>query len=166
MMDTEIRLATPGDIPTLVAIIKTSFTEVADRLGLPPDKDSKHASNITNAWIIGDMDKGVRYYIIEADGTPAGSVTVEHARPEVCYIGRLAVLPGYQGRGLGKKLLTFAIDEAAKTGADHASIGVISDEERLVRWYRRMGFTVNRRIRFKHFTFEVTLMRRELKEKS
>ncbi len=164
-MSTHIRRAESGDIPTLVTVIRSAFKSAADRLGLTLENSGHHASNITDQWVVEDMDEGVRYYIIEADGTPAGAVTVEHARPEVCYIGRLSVLPEYQGRGLGHELLTFAIGEAEKTGADYASLGVISDEKRLVEWYGRMGFRVNRQIKFEHFPFEVTLMRRELRQK-
>lgn len=162
MTDTKIRPAGPGDIPVLVAVIGTAFRAVADRLGLPPDKDSKHASNITDEWIVSDMDNGVRYFIAEVDGIPAGAVTVGHPRPDASFIGRLAVLPDYQGRGLGRKLFTYAIDRAAETGADHISVGVISEEKQLVEWYRRMGFRINRRISYKHFAFEVTLMRRDI----
>jgi ribosomal protein S18 acetylase RimI-like enzyme len=75
------------------------------------------------------------------------------------------VLPEYQGRGLGRELLAFAIGEAEETGADYASLGVISDEKQLVEWYDRMGFKLNRQIKFEHFPFEVTLMRRELRVK-
>jgi ribosomal protein S18 acetylase RimI-like enzyme len=164
-MNTTIRQAQAEDIPTLVAIIRTAFKKAADRLGLTAENSGHHASSITDTWVIEDMDEGVRYFIIEEGGVPAGAVTMEHARPEVCYIGRLSVLPDYQGRGLGHELLAFAIREAAKTAADHASIGVISDEKRLIEWYVRMGFTTNRQIKFEHFPFEVTLMRRELKEK-
>jgi ribosomal protein S18 acetylase RimI-like enzyme len=164
-MDTRIRQAQTDDIPTVVRIIGTAFKKAAERLRLTPENSGKHASNITDQWVIEDMDEGVSYFIIEADGTPAGAVTVEHARPEVCYIGRLSVLPDYQGKGLGHELLTFAIGEAAKTGADYISLGVISDETRLIEWYGRMGFGVSRQIKFEHFPFEVTLMRRELKEK-
>jgi ribosomal protein S18 acetylase RimI-like enzyme len=163
MTDIKIRLAGPGDIPALVAVIRTAFKAVADRLGLPPDKDSGHASNITDEWVVNDMDDGVRYYIAEVDGIPAGAVTVGHPKPRASFIGRLAVLPEYQGKGLGRKLFTYAIDRAAETGADYISVGVVSEEKHLVEWYRRMGFTENRRVRFEHFTFEVTLMRRELK---
>jgi ribosomal protein S18 acetylase RimI-like enzyme len=162
-MKTTIRQAERDDIPTLVSIIGTAFKKVADRLGLKADNSGHHASNITDAWIIGDMDKGVRYFILEADGLPVGAATVGHVRPDSAYIGRLSVLPDYQGKGLGHKLLTYAIDRAAETGAGYVSIGVISDEEHLVKWYRRMGFTVNRRSTFEHFPFEVTMMRRELK---
>jgi ribosomal protein S18 acetylase RimI-like enzyme len=163
-MDLKIREARREDIPTLVAIIGTAFRKVADRLGLAPDKDSKHASNITDAWITGDMDKGVRYFILEADGLPAGAVTVGQAHSGGAFIGRLSVLPDYQGRGVGHRLLTYAIEKAAETGAKYISIGVISDEKHLVDWYGRMGFTVNRRSKFEHFPFEVMMMRRELKE--
>jgi ribosomal protein S18 acetylase RimI-like enzyme len=164
-MKTVIRQAEQADIPMLVAVIGTAFKKAAERLGLPPQKDSKHASNITDSWITGDMDKGVRYFILEADGLPVGAVTVGHARPDASFIGRLSVLPDYQGRGLGNKLLAFAIEKAAETGARYISVGVISDEQHLVDWYKRMGFTVNRRTVFEHFPFEVTMMRKELREK-
>jgi ribosomal protein S18 acetylase RimI-like enzyme len=163
-MDTTIRLAERDDIPTLVTIIGTAFRKVADSLGLPLQEGSKHASNITDSWIVTDMDKDVRYFILEADGLPVGAVTVGHARPDVSFIGRLAVLPDYQGRGLGNKLLTYAIGKAAETGPRYISVGVISDEEHLIQWYRRMGFVVNRRAMYEHFPFEVTMMRLELKE--
>jgi len=87
------------------------------------------------------------------------------SRPEVCYIGRLSVLPDCQGKGLGHELLTFAINEAIKTGADYISLGVIADETRLIEWYGRMGFEVSRQIKFEHFPFDVVLMRRELEKK-
>ena len=165
MTEITIRQADKNDIPALVAVIRAAFKQAAEHLGLPPDKDSRHASNITDAWIIEDMDKDVRYFIAETGGIPVGAVTVGHPKPDTSFIGRLGVLPNYQGRGLGRRLFTYAIDRAAETGADHISVGVISDEKHLVEWYKRMGFTVQRRARFEHFTFEVTMMRRELKEK-
>ena len=162
-MTTTIRPAERSDIALVVTIIRTAFKGPAARLNLTPENSGKHASNITEAWVKDDMKRGVRYYILDVDGIPLGAVTVEHARPEVCYIGRLSVLPAFHRRGYGRELLTFAIDEAEKTGADHASIGVISDETHLIEWYERMGFRVSRRVSFEHFPFEVTLMRRELK---
>jgi ribosomal protein S18 acetylase RimI-like enzyme len=164
-MTTTIRQAEKADTTLLVSIIRTAFKDPATRLGLTRENSGKHASNITEAWVKDDMKRNVRYYVIEADGVPAGAVTVEHANADACYIGRLSVLPAYHRRGLGRELLTFAIGEAEKTGAKYASLGVISDETHLVGWYERMGFHVSRRMRFEHFPFEVTLLRREFKEK-
>ncbi len=91
-MKTAIRQAERADIPALVTVIGTAFKKAAARLGLPPREDSKHASNIADSWIADDMEKGVRYFILEADGLPAGAVTVGHARPDVSFIGRLSVV--------------------------------------------------------------------------
>jgi ribosomal protein S18 acetylase RimI-like enzyme len=165
-MTTFIREAKRNDITLVTSIIRTAFREAADRLGLVPDQIGKHAANITESWVTDDIARGVRYFILEADKTPAGAVTVEHARPEVCYIGRLSVLPEFRGLGLGHELLAFAIDEAASTGADHISIGVISSEAHLVLWYGRMGFEVSRRVKFDHLPFEVVLMTMELKKEN
>ncbi len=102
MMDATIREANREDVPALVAVIGAAFKKVADRLGLPPDRDSKHASNITDSWVTEDMGKGVRYFIAEAGGKAVGAVTVGHPKPDVSFIGRLSVLPEYQARGLGE----------------------------------------------------------------
>jgi len=161
-MEITIRQANRNDIPALAAVIRAAFKQAADRLGLPPDKDSRHASNITDSWIVEDMDKGVRYFIAEAGGIPVGAFTVGHPKPDTGFIGRLAILPDYQGRGLGRRLFTYAIDRVAETGAEYISVEVISDEKHLVEWYGRMGFTAYRRNRYDRFPFELTIMRREL----
>jgi GNAT superfamily N-acetyltransferase len=164
-MDIEIRQAGRDDIPTLVTIIGAAFKQAADRLGLPLPKGSKHASNITGSWISADMDKGVRYFIAEENDRGVGAATLGFAKPDACYIGRLSVLPEYQGRGLGRKILTYAIDLATETDSRYISIGVVSDEQHLLDWYKRMGFTVNRRVNYDDFPFEVTMMRRDLRGK-
>jgi len=164
-MDYQIRQAEREDIPALVTIIGTAFKMAADRLGLPLPKGSKHASNISGSWIVADMDKGVRYFIAEKNGRGIGATMVGFAKPDVCYIGRLSVLPEYQGQGLGGKILAYAIDRATETNARYISIGVVSDEQHLIEWYKRMGFTINRRVNYDDFPFEVTMMRRELRGK-
>ena len=165
-MDTTIRQANRDDIPALVAVIGTAFKKVADRLGLPPDKDSKHASNITDSWIAGDMDKGVRYFIARGR-RHARRRRDGGARPARCLLYRQALGAAGLSRagGWAKSFSRLRSTRPPKTGASYISVGVISDEEHLVEWYGRMGFTVNRRIRFEHFTFEVTLMRKELRGK-
>ena len=53
--------------------------------------------------IISDIRAGKVYLLLDDDGIPAGTVTLNGND-----IGRLFVLPEYQGRGFGSELLRFA----------------------------------------------------------
>ncbi|MBQ9893763.1 MAG: GNAT family N-acetyltransferase [Ruminococcus sp.] len=56
-----------------------------------------------DANIRNDISEGIVYLLFDDAETAAGTVTVRHND-----IGRLFVLPEYQGRGYGSKLLSFA----------------------------------------------------------
>ncbi|MBM9616078.1 GNAT family N-acetyltransferase [Desulfobulbus rhabdoformis] len=63
----------------------------------------------------------------------------EHA---VCSIGRLAVLPEFQGQGIGSKLLRAAENEAKDTGKFELFTGAKSEAN--IRLYQRHGYNVVR----------------------
>ena len=58
-----------------------------------------------------------RWQIITANGADAGMLDVEYRRGEI-YLGRIEILPDYQGRGIGSRLINALIDEAAQKGQD------------------------------------------------
>jgi ribosomal protein S18 acetylase RimI-like enzyme len=69
-------------------------------------------------------------------------VELELLAPRTFYVNGLATLPGYQGRGLGSKLLDVANDLAAEAGCDELSIQVFEKNEGAVRLYERHGYSV------------------------
>src|SRR5438034_5052722 len=56
-----------------------------------------------------------RWQIIIADGADVGMIDVER-RPTEIYLSRIEILPDYQGRGIGTRLISALIDEAAQRG--------------------------------------------------
>ncbi|WP_421708016.1 GNAT family N-acetyltransferase [Algihabitans sp.] len=56
------------------------------------------------------------------------------------YVNVLAVLPAFQGRGLGRRLLALAEDKAAKTGAGLMSLIVDSSNRGAFSLYLREGY--------------------------
>jgi ribosomal protein S18 acetylase RimI-like enzyme len=73
--------ATLKDAEQLSRLIRDSFADVADRFELTPQNCPKHPSNYTRKWVERDLARGVRYFILLADGTAVGCVGVENPSP-------------------------------------------------------------------------------------
>ena len=157
-MSYRIRKCTSEDVDILVETIRGSFQDVAERFGLTAENCPRHASFCTADWIEKDMDRGVTYFVLESEGSAAGSVAVERAKPEVCYLERLSVLPHQHKRGFGKALVARALSEARGLGCRRVGIGVIADQTELKDWYRRLGFVETENREFPHLPFLVTFM--------
>lgn len=159
----QIRTCTREDVDILAETIRGSFRGVAERFGLTEENCPRHASNCTADWIEKDMDRGVTYFALESEGRTVGSVALERAKPEVCYLERLAVLPDQRTRGFGKALVSHVLSEAGRLGCHEVRIGVIADQAELKEWYRRLGFVETESREFAHLPFLVTFMSCELR---
>jgi ribosomal protein S18 acetylase RimI-like enzyme len=60
------------------------------------------------------------------------------------YVSSLYVLPAYQGKGIGSKLLKAAETCALKHDLDAVWLGVMVQNSSAVDWYKRIGFEFNR----------------------
>jgi ribosomal protein S18 acetylase RimI-like enzyme len=94
-------------------------------------------------------------------------VELELLAPGTFYVNGLATLPGYEGRGLGSRLLDAANALAAEAGCDELSIQVFEQNEGAVRLYERFGYrTVARRPAVPHPSYpyegDVLLMTRKV----
>jgi ribosomal protein S18 acetylase RimI-like enzyme len=153
-----IRACTRVDIGILAETIRGSFRDVAERFGLTAENCPRHASNCTADWIEKDIDRGVTYFVLESEGRVAGSVALEQAKPGVCYLERLSVLPHQRRRGFGKALVVRVLSEARGLGCRRVGIGVIADQAELKDWYRKIGFEETDNRAFSHLPFLVTFM--------
>jgi ribosomal protein S18 acetylase RimI-like enzyme len=80
-----------------------------------------------------------RWQIITVGGADAGMLDVER-RPGEIYLSRIEIHPGYQGQGIGTRLIRELIDEAAQQGQDFV-LDVLTVNERAQALYRRLGLT-------------------------
>jgi N-acetylglutamate synthase-like GNAT family acetyltransferase len=157
-----IRNTTNDDIELLTTLIRTSFRDIAERFNLTPENCPTHPSNCTTEWVKSALKKGIKYYILETKNNPCGCVALECARPDVCYLERLSVLPKFRRMGFGKALVNHVINEAKKLGACHIEIGIISDQIELREWYKKIGFSLKNETKFEHLPFKVTFMSKDL----
>jgi ribosomal protein S18 acetylase RimI-like enzyme len=76
---------------------------------------------------------------------PIGIVLTSTVAPAVAHTTQICVLPGYQGRGYGRRLLEASIDALNRAHFTGLSLTVTSANRRAVMLYERMGFKTIRR---------------------
>lgn len=81
-----------------------------------------------------------------------GSVYLE-VKNENLYMGMLSVVPSLQGKGIGRLLVSSAIQYGQSLGLKKIQIQVIHLRQELILWYERLGFIVTDKI----LPFEVPL---------
>jgi GNAT superfamily N-acetyltransferase len=91
---------------------------------------------------------GALVWVAEVDGAPAGTVTyipgpgpyAEFKDPNGAGIRMLAVLPDFQGRGIGEALVRACIDRARRDGRSRLYLDTTQWMESAQRLYLRVGF--------------------------
>lgn len=164
--DVVIQKAMDTDTCILSGLIRASYQDVAQRFNLTRKNCPKHPSNCKDDWIKKDLDRGVTYYILFKEGIPAGCVAMEKAESQTCFLERLAVLPEFRHKGLGRKLVTHILDMAEKINAKTVSIGIIAKQENLKIWYETLGFVYVATKKFDHLPFQVGFMKIDLQGKT
>jgi GNAT superfamily N-acetyltransferase len=158
LSETRIRAANAADAPLLADIIRGSFQDVAKRFGLTLENCPKHPSNYTSDWVERDLGRGVAYFVLVDGNIPVGCVALEKANDAVCYLERLAVLPGCRRKGLGRMLVDHVFSQARALGARTLSIGIIAADTQLKQWYQEIGFVEGETRKYEHLPFLVLFM--------
>ncbi|MDP1991763.1 MAG: GNAT family N-acetyltransferase [Syntrophales bacterium] len=77
----------------------------------------------------------------EADGEAVGFARTQfHKNENRLYLASLYLLPAYQGKGIGGRLLRAAEEKAGAYGLTELWVGVMVRNEAAGRWYERKGF--------------------------
>ena len=126
-----IRKCNGGDTERLYHIINTA-AKAYD--GVIAD-DCYHQPYMPRKELEGEM-KRVHFYGWEADGETVGVMGIEPVK-DVTLIRHAYVLPDYQDRGIGRKLLEHLIEQ---TDTAQLLVGTWKDATWAVRFYEKNGF--------------------------
>ena len=157
-----IRPVRTDEGPVVVDLLRRSFATVAERFGLTMENCPKNMAFYTEQRFAEDINRDMRYYLLEDDTSICGCVALEPAKPETIYLGRLAVLPEHRSQGLGQALVRHIFTEAKQMGIRRVEIGIIEEDTHLKDWYRQFGFEPTGTKTFDHLPFVVGFMAKEL----
>jgi ribosomal-protein-alanine N-acetyltransferase len=88
---------------------------------------------------LGQLD--TRHYVVALSGEQVVGYAGLCDYPDEAFVQTMAVAPAAQGTGLGTRLLTELLDEAARRRQRVVSLEVRADNEPAQRLYARHGFT-------------------------
>lgn len=86
------------------------------------------------------IDPGGEILIAEVDGRPVGCVALLPDGSGACELSKMAVSPELRGRGLGRALLSAAVDRARQMGAQSLFLGSSTKLGNAVHLYESLGF--------------------------
>lgn len=86
------------------------------------------------------LAKGGCVYFALVDGHAVGTGSAIPIGKGVFELGKMAVTPNYQGKGIGRKLVEFAIDWSVKNGGKELILYTSSKLHGAISLYRKVGF--------------------------
>jgi len=91
------------------------------------------------ALLLSPTSKG---YVADENGDVVGFERLQFdEKANRLYVSSVYVLPGHQGKGVGRHLLGLAEDEARRLHLDRIWLGVMTQNTPSVEWYTKIGFT-------------------------
>ncbi len=123
-----IRRATAADLTAIMALIDAAYAKYLTRMDKPPGP------------MLRDYGPSIEAGATWVAGSPIIAVLTLYPRDDHLLIENVAVHPGAQGRGLGRALMSFAEQEAARRGLTRTTLythEVMTENQAL---YTRLGY--------------------------
>ena len=91
-----------------------------------------------------ELEGGVTFLMLLADGTPAGFVSFGKQDDEgLCHLHKIYLLPEYQGLGYGREMFLKAEREMRSQGAKAFELNV-NRHNKALDFYKKMGMSIDR----------------------
>jgi GNAT superfamily N-acetyltransferase len=107
-------------------------------VAMPPWSVLGHTPEVMLRYL--SAEDGARRYLIEIGGVEAGVASVRHPWLKGPYLELLALLPGFQGNGIGAAFLHWYEQQAIACGARNLWVCASRINARALQFYERHGF--------------------------
>jgi ribosomal protein S18 acetylase RimI-like enzyme len=131
----------PLDDPQLITgILNRSFLTVAKTFGYTAEQVPSFPAFIDRGVIVGQLQEGFKIFGAKSDNVIAGCAGYKAIDGTTGVIERLAVLPEYRHRGIGKHLLEFIEITIRGNKGTIAELSIVDNNLVLKNWYKRLGY--------------------------
>lgn len=130
----QIRLATAEDVAAIEAIVERAYGVYVERIGMRPGPMEDDYGERVEAGLVS----------VAADDAVVGLIVLIR-EPDSLLVENVAVDPERQGEGIGRALLAFAEDEAARVGRDRLSLYTHEKMSENLALYGQLGYSVDER---------------------
>jgi GNAT superfamily N-acetyltransferase len=129
-MEPLLRPASLGDVPAITSLVAAAYGPYAPLIGRTP---------MPMLADYGDALRDHDIWVLESVGVIVGVIELVD-RGDHLWIENVAIQPGWQGRGLGRRLLVHAEDEARRLG--RGEVGLLTNERYVanIAMYTRYGY--------------------------
>jgi len=137
--------ATDADVPDVVSLINRAFRGRGEEAGWSIKEEYIEGTRITEDLLREDMVAKPHATLLlwrGADGSLLGCVWLESEKGGVWYLGLLAIRPGDQKAGRGRRLLEAGESWAKERGATEIQMTVVNLRAALIEWYKRRGYSL------------------------
>lgn len=146
----QLRPVSDNDLPVLADVGRRTFLESFLAYNDPDNIDAYLAQAFSDERLRRDLETdGVQTLLLWVDGVAAGylKLNMGDAQTETrgdaaLEVERVYLLADFQGRGLGRSLMQFALDAAQATGKSCVWLGVWEHNQSAIAFYERLGFTI------------------------
>ena len=125
-----LRPATPADARAVAACVAAAYQIYVERLGKPPGPMLEDYDDVLRRH---------RVFVFEGDGTIAAALVLV-IEPDRALLDNVAVLPQFQGSGLGRSLIAHAEAEAKRLGYKAIELYTHELMHENIALYRRLGY--------------------------
>lgn len=161
-MDIEIREVN-DEFEEWASVIRNSFATVTEEFKITRENAPTNPAFAEADSLEKMKGKGASMYGAYLDGQRVGFVAVERADDDRWYMERLAVLPEYRHKGIGRTLMDFVFETVRQRGGKKVSIGIINENRVLKKWYIDYGFVEMGTRAFSHLPFEVCFLEKAVR---
>ena len=134
-MQVQIRRATVADAAEIHRAEVAAFRELYRRYRDAASPAIRTVGEIAARFEVAEID----HWLFELRGEVIGAVRVVRQAENVCYLSSLCVVPEYQALGVGRLMMEELEGKYPK--ADRWTLQTIKQEERLCRFYEKLGYT-------------------------
>lgn len=139
-------------------IVRTAFLTVAKEFNFTKENAPGNPAFIQAHDLEGLHKKGVELFGFFHDGKQIGFVAIEKVNDTLFYMKRLAVLPEFRSKGIGKEIMDFVFDYIRKAGGKTLGIALINKNTVLKKWYLNYGFVEIEVKKYEKLPYEICFM--------